>query len=381
MSDARVEESRGTRAVIAVGGLFLAVFFGAFGVLILRAPSSDPELPAWGVYAVRGFVFFMFGTMTAVGLGGVYAGLRGSAPPRVTGSLRARCPACGEARPARARTWDTCGFCGRAPDVLLRAWREMEHEGAAGRLLVAGIGAAIFSMGVVLVAAGVLGDREGLVARAGYATLALLCMALGALMTSSLAFLVLDTWRRHVRRELTLCVYEEPDRDPISAVATFERGKLSLRGGVARSRPLADVADRSPHDVTLPRLAGMLARVLAVLHTRGEVGLLWVETRGWAVAYGGALVRSEEVDVSLGPLFDAAEEEPVDGGQAVRRAIAAQPSARGLLAALRERDELRRELEVYAQQLPSGEADPHALRVLGAVLGEGEVGAPYRHPG
>ena len=59
MSDTILEQSRSTRAAAVVLGLALAVFFGVLGLLILRAPINDPDLPGWSGWALRAFVFLI----------------------------------------------------------------------------------------------------------------------------------------------------------------------------------------------------------------------------------------------------------------------------------------------------------------------------------
>jgi hypothetical protein len=376
MSEPIGEQSRPTRAAAVIGGLALAVFFGTLGVFILRAPINDPDITAWSGWALRAFVFLIFGAMAGLGLWSVHAGLRGPVTRRLPAPIRGRCPACGEAPPRGASSVETCAFCGRAPDVLARAWCETPREGLAGPLLVGAIGGALLSLGILL-AAGALEQRESLLLVLAYGALALLLIAVGAAMLYGWALTLRDAFRQRGRRDLTLTVAE--DGETITARATLARRAWALRGTTVRVRTPEELTDEVPHDLALPKQAATLARVLAVLHARGAATLTRVERRTWTLEDGGALLRESEVDVGVdASLAGEEEEEPMEARDRVLGAMAEGATARRLLARVRESEELRSAFQGYAEELPASEADPRVLRMLGAVLREGEAGAPYR---
>ena len=259
--------------------------------------------------------------------------------------------------------------------MLARAWRETPREGMAGPLLVGAIGGALLSLGFLLVA-GAIAGKEGLLLSLAYGALALLLTAVGAAMVYGWALSLRDALRQRGLRELTLAVAD--DGETISARATLAGRAWSLHGATVRVRAPEEVTDEEPHDIALPRQAATLARVLAVLHARGQATLTRVETTGWTLEDGGALVRAGEVDVSVDASGAGEEEVPAEARDRVLGTMTDGATARELLEMLRENEELRSAFQGYAEGLPASEADPRVLRMLGAVLREGEVGAPYR---
>jgi hypothetical protein len=58
--------SPATRAVVGLGALALALFFGSIGFAILRAPF-EPGTPWWVAWPIRVFAALIFGSMTGLG--------------------------------------------------------------------------------------------------------------------------------------------------------------------------------------------------------------------------------------------------------------------------------------------------------------------------
>ncbi len=369
MSDPIGEQDRSTRAAAVVLGLALAVFFGGMGVSILLAPIHDPGLPRWSWWALRTFIFLIFGAMTGLGVWSVYDGIRGPRAARVLPvpqAILARCPACGEGRPA---------FCGHAAGELDRAWRETPREGLGGPLLVGAIGGGILSLGVLL-AAGAIADGDAWHMRLAYVPLALLLAVVGAAMVFGFALAVREAWRMRGRRDHRLRVTE--DGWTVEAEAHLDAGELSLRGDSARSRAIADAAAHLVHHVALPRLAETLARTLAVLHARGTMRLGYVERCSWSLAADGTFTRERMADIDLGSPFPPVLTPLIDAPLDVPSARVIAMTARQLLRALRDDEGLRGELSQIAAGTLADEPDPQVVRALAAVLREGEATAPYR---
>jgi hypothetical protein len=382
------------RAAAVIAGLALAVLFGVLGVAILRAPINDADVPAWAGWALRAFIALIFGAFTELGIVVVHGALRGPRAPRVPAPVLARCPACGDARPEGAREGDACTFCGRARDVLARAWSETPRDGLGILLFLGALGGALVSGGI-MAGAGATSGKERWFMAIAYAGLALLLTVVGAAMTWGAALAMRDAWQKRNRWELTLSVQD--DREAIHAHATVDTGTVSLQGGTERFRPIEDVADPISPEVGLTGPARAVALTLAVLHARGERSLLHAERCEWTVDDRGALVRSREVEVhvsassvveeteetaavGVGPV-EGSVEGLVDPSERVLRALAFGVSVRGLMRTLAEHDDLRNAFEVHAEGLPAGEADPRTMRQLAEVLRDGAAAGPYRQAG
>jgi hypothetical protein len=364
---ADADPSPAGRVAVVVGGLGLAVFFGAMGIAILRAPVSDPDATAWGGWLIKAFIALMFGSMTGIGVYGVYVGVRGR--PRPPAAVLARCPACGEPRAGA-----DCAHCGRTLATLARAWREVPREGLSAPLLGGGIGGAVLSLGLFLVS-GALHEARWLMAIA-CAALALLLVLVGGAMLFGGLLTVRSGIRSLRRRDYNLSVHGAGEA--IVAGAQVSRRALSLSGCVTVWHPIDEAPVPGPFDVHLAGPRRALARTLAVLHARGEASLSYTERRDWAIHPPGELVRALEIDV----LVDAAHpqgETDVDARSIVLAALGAT-SVRTLAEALAAHADLRRAFDAYAERLPLDEADPRTHRLLSALL-HTETPPPYRHAG
>ncbi|HSN99180.1 MAG TPA: hypothetical protein VLS89_12885, partial [Candidatus Nanopelagicales bacterium] len=132
------------RALLALAALALAALFGVLLVLILLAPIDDaPLLTGW---FLRGFVFFMFGSIAAGAFAYAYRLILPARDPPLPSALLSRCPACGEPWSA-ARL---CPQCAQPRAACAGAWRPAAPSADTHFLFLDGIGCAIVFLGLFL---------------------------------------------------------------------------------------------------------------------------------------------------------------------------------------------------------------------------------------
>ncbi|MFT3770776.1 MAG: hypothetical protein QM820_35585 [Minicystis sp.] len=388
MSSPKALTGLALRIVFALLGLAIAAFFGAIGTLVLRATFE--ESPAWAGWFLRGFVVFIFGGIAAGGLGCAWALVRGERRPAVPEAVLARCPGCGDRFGAEA-----CARCGKDRAGCAEAWREVEREGVALVLFGGSMGAGMVCLGLFVATYGVLGDARALLALA-YVALALLLVSVGGALVWGAAVAVRDAVRARGQRELTLTL--ATDARSISAGARLDGGALHLRGATARFAAVeaAPVAEHAA--APLPPALRAVARVLAVLHARGEASLTFAERTAWTIDPASASAEPAR-EITTDVMVDTAPPrvvglraggdalavppQPVDARDIVLMAIAADVSARQIAAAVVASADLANAFEIYGRRLQGGEADERVLAVLGSVLCASAPGpaAPYRAAG
>jgi hypothetical protein len=244
-------------------------------------------------------------------------------------------------------------------------------------LVVAGMGGALVSLGVLLVGAA-FSDEDRLLVSIAYVALGLFLLLVGGVMLWGGLLVLRDAWRARGRRTFSLST--EQGSASIVAGATIARGEVALHGTTVTRRALDDAPDAGATNAPLRPSIAALVRTLAVLHARGEASLALAESLSWTADAAGPPVRHTSVDVEASASAPCAPE-PVDARDHILFALAEGATARGLAAALADDSDLRSAFEVYAARLSPDDADPRTMSVLAAIVDDGPAPMPYRQRG